>query len=257
VGDPAQVRDAAEPAHVSGADLDAADVLTLLRDGELTLEGRLVDASNATLFGTVSDGERAVHAVYKPVRGERPLWDVPDGTLAGREVASYLVSAATPWAFVPPTVLRDGPFGVGMVQAWIDADEDADLVELVNRRHDQRLRQIALLDVVLNNADRKGGHLLPVPDGRIYGCDHGLTFSVEDKLRTVLWQWRGKPLADDERDVLRGLATALTADLGAVVAELINDVELAATIGRIEELLSRGRFPQPAEHRPPVPWPPF
>ena len=125
--------------------------------------------------------------------GERPLWDFPDGTLAGREISAFLVSEATGWRVVPPTVLREGPFGPGMVQLWIDGDEDVDLPAFV-RRDDPALRRMAVFDAVVNNADRKGGHIIPMPDGHVYGVDHGICFSVDPKLRTLLWRWAGKPL---------------------------------------------------------------
>ncbi|HVF19363.1 MAG TPA: SCO1664 family protein, partial [Mycobacteriales bacterium] len=128
----------------------------MLRDGEITVEARLVDASNATLYCAVEDADLRAACVYKPIQGERPLWDFPDGTLAHREVAAYLVSVATGWDVVPPTVLRDGPFGAGMVQLWIDVDESVDLGALVHSDHDA-LRRMALFDAVVNNADRKGG----------------------------------------------------------------------------------------------------
>jgi len=183
------------------ATLELEDALRLLREGELGVEGRLVDASNATLYCTTTlDGVTAT-CVYKPVRGERPLWDFPDGTLAGRELGAYLVSAASGWDLVPPTVLREGPFGPGMCQLWVDTDETVDLSQLARSDHPD-LRRMAVLDAVVNNADRKGGHLLPRPDGRVQGVDHGVCFSVEDKLRTLLWQWRSDPLTEEAVFVL-------------------------------------------------------
>ena len=178
--------------------LTVEDALRLLAEGELSVEGRLVDASNATFYCAVELDGIAAACVYKPRAGERPLWDFPDGTLARREVAAYAVSEATGWVIVPPTVMRDGPFGVGMLQLWIDVDDSVDLVALA-RSDDPRLRRMAVFDAVVNNADRKGGHLLPTVDGQLYGVDHGVTFSVEDKLRTLLWQWRGRPLTDETR----------------------------------------------------------
>ena len=237
--------------------LDEGAALALLAAGELEIVGRLVEASNTTLFGQVEKDGVAVEAVYKPIRGERPLWDFPHGTLAGREVATYLVSAATPWSIVPPTILRDGPFGPGMVQVWINVDEEIELGELVRRPEDPALRHIALLDAVLNNADRKGGHLLPVGGGHVFGCDHGLTFSTDDKLRTVLWQWRGLPLAPDEVEVLTDLRAQLNGPLGAALCDHLRTKEIAITIRRVERLLADGTFPFPSEDWPAVPWPPF
>ena len=171
---------------------DEAASLHLLATGEIDIQGRLVDASNATMYCTIRAGGGQAACVYKPVAGERPLWDFPDGTLAGRELAAYLMSRAGGWDVVPPTVYRDGPFGPGMCQLWIDADESVDLVELARSGDDPRLRQMSVFDAVVNNADRKIGHLLPMATGQLYGCDHGVCFSAEYKLRTVLWQWRGK-----------------------------------------------------------------
>jgi hypothetical protein len=237
--------------------LDEAAALDLLAEGELTIIGRLVEASNTTLFGHVEKDGVSLEAVYKPIRGERPLWDFPHGTLAGREVATYLVSAATPWGIVPPTVLRGGPFGPGMVQVWIDVDDDVDLGELIRRPDDPALRRIALIDAVLNNADRKGGHLLPVGGGHVFGCDHGLTFSTEDKLRTVLWQWRGLPLDAHELAVLTDLRAGLEGDLGVALGEHLRNREIAQTIARVDRLLTERAFPFPGEDWPAVPWPPF
>jgi len=238
------------------AGLDSAAALELLRCGELTVRGRLVDASNATLYCEVTLDGLAAACVYKPVRGERPLWDFPDGTLAEREAAAYLVSAVTGWNVVPPTVLREGPFGTGMVQLWIDGDETVDLAELVHT-DDPALRRMAVFDAVINNADRKGGHLIPLPDGHVYGVDHGVTFNVEDKLRTVLWGWAGERLTLEARQTLDRLRERLCDDLGEVLGELLTRREVAATIRRVERLLSTGRHPRPSGEWPAVPWPPF
>ena len=170
--------------------------------GTIEVEGRMLDASNATLYCRVESDELSAQCVYKPVRGERPLWDFPDGTLAGRELAAYEVSEATGWNLVPPTVLRDGPFGLGMVQLWIDIDEAVD-IELLVRSDRPQLRRMALFDAVINNADRKGGHLLPVDSGQhVFGIDHGIAFHRDDKLRTLLWGWRGRKLSRGERGTL-------------------------------------------------------
>src|SRR5262249_36539467 len=240
--------------------LDAATALELLRFGALEGQGRVVDASNATLYcGVELAGVRA-GCVDKPVRGERPLWDFPDGTLAGREVASYLVSAATGWNVVPPTVLRDGPFGLGMVQLWIDGDETVDLAWLI-RTDDPALRRMAILDVVINNADRKGGHLIPMPDGHIYGVDHGVCFHAQNKLRTLRGGWAGEPLPDEAAGALAGLGERLgpggSGDLAETLADLITPREVQATAHRIERLVRSGRHPKPSRDWPPVPWPPF
>jgi uncharacterized repeat protein (TIGR03843 family) len=235
-------------------DLDRA--LQLLRDGELEIEGRLVDASNTTLFCAVNDADLRTACVYKPVQGERPLWDFPDGTLAMREVAAYAVSVASGWNVIPPTVLRDGPLGAGMVQLWIDIDPAVDIVELA-RSTSPSLRRVALLDAVINNADRKGGHLLPLPDGHVFGVDHGVCFSVEPKLRTLLWQWRGQPLHASELEVLEELRAALDGELGAVLRSLLREDEVRATRKRVRALIKAGCFPYPNPDWPAIPWPPF
>ncbi|HEV2890025.1 MAG TPA: SCO1664 family protein [Frankiaceae bacterium] len=232
-------------------------MIEALRDGDIAIEGRLVDASNATLYCSLTSGTETCAVVYKPIRGERPLWDFPDGTLAHREVAAYAVSVATGWDVVPPTVLREGPLGPGMVQLWIDVDESVDLVELVSSDH-PALRRMALFDAVVNNADRKGGHLLPVPGGHVHGVDHGVTFSVEPKLRTVLWGWRGRRFADEEVAVLTALRWDLTSGaLGEELAGLLAPAEVEATVDRVERLLRTRRFPYPSPDWPAVPWPPF
>jgi uncharacterized repeat protein (TIGR03843 family) len=237
--------------------LDVDDALALLAAGELTIEGRLVDASNATFYcGVCADGLQA-GCVYKPVAGERALWDFPDGTLAEREVAAYQVSATTGWGIVPPTVYRDGPLGPGMVQLWIAEDESVDVARLLRRADNDALRRIAVLDAVINNADRKGGHLLPVPGGHIHGVDHGVSFHVEDKLRTVLWQWSGKALPPDCREVLIRLRTELDGTLGETLQQLLTVREVRRTRRRVDALLAAGRHPRPSGDWPPIPWPPF
>jgi uncharacterized repeat protein (TIGR03843 family) len=235
---------------------EVAEALQLLAAGELDVQGRLVDASNATLYCTVALEAVEAVCVYKPVAGERPLWDFPDGTLAFREVAAYAVSAASGWDLVPPTVLREGPYGLGMCQLWIDVDDRVDLVELARSDHPD-LRRMAVLDVVINNADRKGGHLLPTTSGRVYGVDHGVCFSVEDKLRTLLWQFRGDALGDESVEVLSRLRADLEGPLGAALADLLAPDELRKTVRRVDKLLRTGRHPLPSQDWPAIPWPPF
>jgi uncharacterized repeat protein (TIGR03843 family) len=243
----------------SGSGLVAFDpgaALRLLTEGELEIVGRLVEASNATLYCRVRFGEKQAACVYKPVAGERPLWDFPDGTLAGREVAAYAVSEAGGWGTVPPTVLRDGPFGPGMCQLWIDVDESVDVVAML-RGSDPRLRPIALLDAVVNNADRKGGHLLPTETGRIFAVDHGVCFAATDKLRTLLWNWAGEPLAGEEYALLRRLRSDLDDGLGVALEDLLTPEEIKATAARVDRLLATGTLPVPTDDWPAVPWPPF
>ena len=220
------------------------------------MEGRLVDASNATLYCSLTaDGVDAA-CVYKPVIGERPLWDFPDGTLAGREVSAYLVSEALGWDVVPPTVLRNGPFGVGMVQLWVDGDAGVDLTRLI-RADLPELRTMAVFDAVVNNADRKGGHLIPMPDGRVYGVDHGVCFSTEDKLRTVLWRWAGDLLPGDLVVALNRLSADLDGPLGDDLGTHLTRREVRRTRLRVERLIRTGRHPEPSGEWPAIPWPPF
>ena len=271
--------------------------LDLLASGKLEIEGRLVDASNATLYCTITtsgqipkspeipkspriprspktprsakipksqqtataagNSRGQVACVYKPIAGERPLWDFPMGTLAGREVAAYVVSRAAGWDVVPPTVMRDGPFGPGMCQLWIDHDTDVDLIALSRRADHPGLRDMAVFDAVVNNADRKIGHLLPVADGHLYGCDHGVCFAEDYKLRTVLWQWRGKTLPRRSLEALRRLNTQLNeGDLEAELSSLLTASEITATKIRVETLLKHRVHPYPPADWPAVPWPP-
>jgi uncharacterized repeat protein (TIGR03843 family) len=254
------VAEAAEGRSLRPERADAAELasLDLLETGALEVQGRLVDASNATLYCTITGRDRQEVCVYKPVAGERPLWDFPDGTLAGREVAAYLLSRAAGWDVVPPTVYRDGPFGPGMCQLWIDSDDSVDVVELARSGSDPRLRQMAVFDAVINNADRKIGHLLPTAAGRLYGCDHGVCFGTEYKLRTVLWQWRGKKLTPTALAALRDSHELLTGGgLADELAPWLTLAEIAATTRRIEMLLEHKVHPAPPQDWPAVPWPPI
>jgi uncharacterized repeat protein (TIGR03843 family) len=231
--------------------------LELLASGELEIRGRLVDASNATMYCDISGNGIEAACVYKPVAGERPLWDFPEGTLAGREIAAYAVSRAAGWNVVPPTVHRDGPFGPGMCQLWIDADTTVDLVALARRGDHAGLRRMAIFDAVVNNADRKIGHLLPAADGHLYGCDHGVCFAAEYKLRTVLWQWRGKRLPGEAIAGLRCLQQAMGGQLGGELAGWLTGDEVEATTKRIKLLLEHKVYPFPPTDWPAVPWPPI
>jgi hypothetical protein len=228
----------------------------ILTHGEIEVEGRLVDASNATLFISITHGGQSLNAIYKPIAGERPLWDFPDGNLASRERAAYLISEAMGLGCVPLTILRDGPFGAGMVQQWVDVNEDVDLEEYF-RQDLPELRAVALFDAVINNTDRKIGHLLPSHEGKLYVCDHGVTFHVDDKLRTVLWQWAGKDLSENELAQLSKLLKYIESDEMSEIHQLITADEIAALQQRIEDLLSEARFPHPNPDWPHIPWPPF
>jgi len=171
-------------------------------------------------------------------------------------VAAHVLSEATGWSIVPPTVLRDGPFGGGMVQLWIEVEPRVDPFDLI-RVGDPGLRRMALFDVIANNADRKAGHLLPVAGGHVYGVDHGICFSDEPKLRTVLWNWRSQRFSGDELEVLDRLRDEMDGPLGAELGALLAPIEVTATTTRLDDLLRRGRFPRPDPDRPAIPWPPF
>ncbi len=267
----------------------------VVRDGQLTVIGRIRSASNATFLCEATLEDRQAHCVYKPVDGEAPLWDFPDGTLAGREVSAYLVSAALGWDVVPYTVIRDGPAGRGMVQRWVDQPGDAldgeeaeeapdagpDLVDLLPKgsippgflpilqaydyagdevtlvhADDQRLRRMAVFDVLINNADRKGGHILSGVDGGVYGVDHGVTLHTENKLRTVLWGWAGKPVDDEALSDVADLRDALLGDLDEVLRPHITHREIDALYARAVALLENPVMPSP-NRRSPIPWPAF
>lgn len=271
------------PERIPPRSVTPHELLTL---GELTVRGRVREASNAVLYCTVEYEGVSAACVYKPVAGERPLWDFPDGTLAQREVAAYELSEAMGWGLVPPTVLRDGPYGEGMVQLWVEASEDeadgrllalvdgeepgqgwkavgfADVGEertaLLVHADDERLRRLAVLDAVINNGDRKGGHLLPAADGRLYAIDHGVTFNADDKLRTLLWGWAGEPLPEEAIEALRRLSADLAdgSPLAVRLAELITPAEIAALRERVVDLLRTGRHREPSGQWPAIPWPP-
>ncbi len=267
------------------------DVRRLLTDGRLALIGQIPTASNLTLVCQARLDDEAVRCVYKPVRGETPLWDFPDGTLAGREVAARLVDATLGWDLIPETVLRaEGPpeaeLGPGMLQVWIDQpsdfagpepveifdagavpahyapilrahDDDGSVVALAHARND-RVQRLAVLDAVLNNADRKGGHILLDRAGRLFGIDHGLTLHTEPKLRTVLWGWAGEPVDDRLRGDLEALHVRLTEDsaFGEALRELISAAEVDALTARVAALAGGAEMPSPPYQRA-IPWPPF
>ena len=254
-----------------------------LRSGELNVLGRIRSASNATFLCEAHRGDHSVHCVYKPVAGEQPLWDFPDGTLAGRERAAYVISAALGWNIVPHTIIREGPAGRGMVQVWVDEMEDVEneLIDLcpidsiprgflpVLRAHDYRgdevalvhaddvrLRRIAVFDVIINNADRRGAHVLTAVDVRVYGVDHGVSLHVEDKLRTVLWGWAGTPVDDSMMEAVAELDRVLAGPLSTELSEHITVREITALQKRVSDLLRDPVMPIPDGRRP-IPWPAF
>ena len=259
------------------------DVVEALTHGELTVLGRLGGSSNATLLSVVKDHDgHEMKCVYKPVAGERPLWDFPDGTLAEREVAAYELSQFLQWNVIPVTVWREeGPYGEGSLQLWVDAVDEMSLVDLIdaNLAHDgwlhvltgenesgqevrmihrdrEDLAKIALLDVLMNNADRKAGHILVDESDQLWGIDHGLTFHEEPKLRTVLWGWAGaripKQLKNDVESV-RGRWV----ELESVLEQYLAGFEVRAVAERLDEVLESSAFPAPPDHWPAVPWPLF
>jgi uncharacterized repeat protein (TIGR03843 family) len=258
--DPTPADLTAQPDAEPDADPDARRLLEILRDGELEPIGWLVGSSNNAMVVRVTPPGNLL-AVWKPTAGERPLFDFPLGTLTRREVAAYLVSEALGWDIVPATLLRDGPHGEGSLQRWIDVDETADVVEMVNG-DDPRLRRIAVFDAIVNNTDRKAGHLLPGQGGHLHAVDHGVTFSIEPKLRTVLWAWEGGPFEPDE---LAGLALVRSAlgsagapgPLAIALAELLFVDEIEATRARVAALFAAGVFPSPDPAWPAIPWPPY
>jgi uncharacterized repeat protein (TIGR03843 family) len=235
---------------------DIASTLRHLSHGQIEVTGKLVDASNATLYATCTYEGSTIACIYKPIAGERPLWDFQDGSLANREYASFLISHWMESNVIPPTVLRDGPYGTGMVQAWVDIDESVDLMDFF-QTDDPHLRELALLDVVINNTDRKIGHLLPTESGHLYACDHGVTFHEEDKLRTVLWQWAGQELTALEVEWLSRLKIIIENKGRTILEGLITEIEYLALLARIDKTIALARFPEPSQEWPAVPWPPF
>ncbi len=245
----------------------------LLEAGEISILGRHPAASNAVFLVDVTLGDATARAIYKPVAGERPLWDFPEGNLARREVAASAFVTALGFSFVPPTVWREkAPHGAGSLQLWIDDATitdveimavlhdgwlrvlDAELHDgtpvIVAHRDADELRAIALLDAVMNNGDRKAGHLLRDPQGRLWAVDHGVTFHTDPKLRTVLWGFLDEPIPSDLLQVLRAVPSALH-----TVAPWLNPTEIAGIQERTDELLANGIFPRPSGEWPAIPWP--
>jgi hypothetical protein len=238
------------------AGLSDPAVPRVLGTGELEVLGLLPNASNHTFLARVRDGGEELLGVYKPRRGEAPLWDFPEGTLCAREVAAYVVSRTMGWPNVPATVLRDGPFGVGSVQRFVPHDPEEHYFTLAER-FPEEFRRIAAFDMVVNNADRKSGHCLLGEDGRIHLVDHGVCFSDEPKLRTVIWDFIGDRLEEGVRTDVRRLADEIRG--GPVRNELANllvPAEMEALAGRAEAVAATERFPEPGPDRP-FPWPPI
>lgn len=229
-----------------------SQLLESMIEGEIKIIGRLVDASNATLLGEISSGHSTIKVIYKPVAGERPLWDFPDGNLASREYSAYLISNIGEFAVVPTTILREGPFGFGMVQNWIEINSEIDVVEY-GQGNDPQLRKLAIFDAIINNTDRKYGHLLIDQANHLYGCDHGVSFHEDNKLRTVLWQFEGKKFSSSEKELI---LRCLAADLKLFLTPYLTKAEISALYERLEKLRVEGVFPKPSDKWPAVPWPP-
>ncbi|HLY28962.1 MAG TPA: SCO1664 family protein [Aggregatilineales bacterium] len=237
---------------------DQEEILRLLNCGSMHEEhGMLRWSSNYTFLVTIADGDDQMLAVYKPQRGERPLWDFPDGTLCCRETAAYVVSDALGWQIVPPTVLRDGTRGLGSVQFYVQNNPEVNYFSL-DETFGEQLMRFAAFDYVINNADRKGGHVLLAPGGHLWGIDHGIGFHAAPKLRTVIWDFAGKSipdpfLADIER--LYGLVEDSRSRFRLELDRLLADSEVSALMARIRRVLQRREFPRPGPG-PNYPWPP-
>ena len=240
----------AQDRGLTGTSLEASDLL----EGDLELLGLMPGASNYTFLARLGESDPDRLVVYKPRRGEAPLWDFPSGTLCQREVAAFEVCRAAGFGFVPPTVLRDGPVGMGSVQAFVDHDFDCTAFDLYETNEGD-LRRIALFDLVVNNADRKGGHVFPDFDGKVWAIDHGICFHVEPKLRTVLWDFAGQPIPQGDRACLRQLKTAVRGHLGERLGELLDPAELGIFRRRLEAVLAAEAYPDPGPGRS-FPWPP-
>jgi uncharacterized repeat protein (TIGR03843 family) len=268
-----------EKAHI----FDEVTVRHVLTEGQLEITGRLTDASNLTLLATAAADGIELDCVYKPIRGERPLWDFPNGTLADREVAARRIAEFAGWDCVPLTIMRAGPYGRGMVQRWIDQPPNTpDVVDLVPAKRVPRgwlpimravdvdgadvavvhadedpLKVLAGFDLVVNNADRKGSHILTSLDGRVLGVDHGLCFHTDDKLRTILWGWAGCELPEAVLAGLARLSQGMSGELRAEMGEHLTVREVDALAKRIDHLQMHPVYPDPPRHRTPIPWPPL
>jgi uncharacterized repeat protein (TIGR03843 family) len=251
----AELRDKAQDAREDRVSVEIERVLRLLSEGELELQGEIPWSSNYSFLVNVHDEALACSAVYKPQRGERPLWDFPDGTLCLREYASFVVSHALGWNLIPPTVLRDGPYGLGSLQLYVDADPENHFFNL-REEHPAEFKRIALFDALVNNADRKGGHCLRDETGHIWCIDHGLTFNAQQKLRTVIWDYAGQPIPPNLLKDLEAFQAQLTQGNGVLqtLDQLLSSREMKRLQTRLERLLKSRRFPEPGPGRN-VPWP--
>jgi hypothetical protein len=230
--------------------------LQTLEQGELAMEGLVPWGSNYTFLVRIRSGETETEAIYKPERGERPLWDFVKGTLCLRERAAYLVSEALKWHLVPPTILRNGPHGHGSVQHFVDHDPERHYLTIQGQYIDQ-IKRIALFDAIINNADRKSGHVLVGDDGRLWAIDHGVSFHKEDKLRTVIWEYAGNPIPEvllEEVVAFQYWLCYRNDQSHEELGLLLEEAEMEAMMRRVDELIRRGTFPIPGPGRP-YPWP--
>jgi uncharacterized repeat protein (TIGR03843 family) len=226
----------------------------LLREGEVDMLGRMPWSSNATYLVNLTADDGELLAIYKPQRGERPLWDFPRGTLCHRELAAFEVSETLGWDLVPDTVVRDGPGGFGMMQRFVDHDPELHYFTLLER-HGDEFRRMAAFDIVINNTDRKGGHCLLAPSGRVFGIDHGIAFHTQWKVRTVIWDFAGESIPPGICEDLHRLLRELHGDLGARIDPLLDRFERDAIRARIEHVLATGVFPEPDPSYHSYPWP--
>ncbi|WP_240695629.1 SCO1664 family protein [Candidatus Chloroploca sp. Khr17] len=239
-------------------EVSIARVLEALASGQLEVAASMPYSSNYTLLATVQHNGLELLGIYKPKRGERPLWDFPRGTLYKREAAAYVISEGLGFGLVPPTVVRDGPYGVGTLQLFISNDEESHLFTMLKEGgYDATIRRLCAFDCLVNNADRKSGHCLKGSDRRLWAIDHGLCFHVEPKLRTVIWDFVGEPLPPDVLDGLCRLRSRFEAqdDVVAVLDGLLDKGEVRALRRRLDRLITTGVFPTPGPG-PNVPWPP-
>ncbi len=246
-------------AEAQSTGITASCALQLLSTGNMQIVGLMPDSSNYTFLAEINGSDLHSLAIYKPRRGERPLWDFPRGTLCQREVAAYVVNEALGWGIVPPTVLRNGPeYGVGSVQLFVDSDPEVHYF-MLRGTDNMPLKRIATFDLVINNADRKGGHVLRDRNDHLWGIDHGIAFHAEPKLRTVIWDFVGQPIPDEllvDIQRLRCMLDIPGDPLTSQLAKLLQRAELDALRHRIDRLLHRPIFPKPTGNRS-VPWPPI
>lgn len=238
--------------------INKQNILSALREGKLQIEGQFLYGSNYTFMVRCQYQEIRFKAVYKPLQGERPLWDFPLQTLARREVAAFLLSDHIGWGLVPPTVfrIRNAPMGAGSLQYFIEHDPEIHYFTLSEKKRGA-LPEVVLFDLLINNADRKGGHILVGPDGKLWLIDHGLSFHAEEKLRTVVWDHAGQPIPENllsaVEEIIHDLSSSST--LYHYLQPHLSDLEIEALKLRAEQLVKKAEFPMPPEDRRAYPWP--